>query len=309
MATPRNTNLNLLPVLHALLHHQSVTRAGEELHMSQSAVSDALANLRRVFGDQLLVKSGRKMVLTDYAKSLLPQIDETINNVQQLLGQSGFEPSEVNRRFVVVSADSVIMTIGPKIAAALESHAPKASIQFENLDPVSPGRMSSGVIDVTMIPQEVAPRFGRLHEQELYREEFVCIMRKGHPLARGTLSKKSYLNAVHARFWPGGEAAATHESRILEKEHATQVDAVRLPQFSLLPYFVETTDRLAMVPRRVAERMKQHSNIHIARLPFRNETVISMYWNNIKHNDPVHRWFRSLIADLTIDDRPTGLLS
>lgn len=299
MRTLRDINLNLLPVLHALVHHRNVTRAGEALNMSQSAVSDALAQLRHEFDDPLLVRSGREMLLTDMARSLIPQIDETLAHVQRLLGGPAFDPAELDRNFVIATADSAVMTLGPPLAARLEEEAPKASVHFIDPRGEMQGELARGVIDLIVAPEHIGERLGDVRQAILYEDEFVCILRKGHPLGRKRLTKEAYWAATHVTFRPG---EGTFESQLVRKEGGEQFDRICVSQFALLPAFVERSDAIALLPRRVAERMAGATDIQIAKPPLASERVpLCMFWNEIKHNDPAHRWLRELLIDLRVD--------
>ncbi|MCH9671892.1 MAG: LysR family transcriptional regulator [Gammaproteobacteria bacterium] len=303
MQTLRNVNLNLLPVLHALVHHRNVTRAGEALNMSQSAVSDALAQLRHVFADELLIRSGRQMQLTDLAQSLIPQIDAAVGSIQTLLDTPDLDPALLNREFVVATADSVTMTIGPPLTAELMGVAPQVSAQFVSIDSGSLQQGKTGEVDLLIGPTEVlGSQLADYHHATLYDDNFVCIMRKGHPLAKGKLSPRDYWSMPHVTYRPDSLLQATLEARLMHREGRSAVDVAKVPQFSLLPFFVEATDCLAMVSRRVAERMQNDTSIVIRPLPpiYGSPVPISMFWNDIKHNDPAHRWFRDQLASLPI---------
>ncbi len=302
MSTLRNVNLNLVPVLHALLHHRSVTRAGEALNMSQSAVSDALASLRHVFDDPLLLKSGRQMQLTDLAKSLIPQTEETVASIQKLLDTQDFNPQQLTRRFTIATADSVEMTVGPPLLARIMQAAPAVSIQFVGIGKDTLPQGKTGEIDLFVGPNnvlnETLPGF---QSQPLYDDEFVCIMRRGHPLEHRRLTSKAYWAAVHATFRPDNSMSGTLEDQLMHREGQNAVDVVRVPQFTLLPFFVEATDCIAMISRRVAERMQSSAAIVIRKLPFQRAPIpMSLFWSEIKHNDPAHRWFRQQLTALPI---------
>ncbi len=301
MPTLRNVNLNLLPVLHALVHHRSVTRAGETLNMSQSAVSDALAHLRHVFGDPLLVRSGRQMLLTDLARELIPQIEEAVTSIQKLLDTPDLDPTTISRRFVIATADSVVMSIGPGLLSRLTARAPSVSIQFVGLGSETCAQGNAGELDLLIGPTEVLKNTVNFRSAWLYDDDFVCIMRESHPLSKRKLTSKAYWSATHASYRPDNIMQGTLEARLMHREGESEFDVVHLPQFTLLPFFVESTDCLAMVSRRVAERMQQHTKIVIRELPFQQEPIpMSMFWNDIKHNDPAHRWFRSQLTELEI---------
>ena len=298
----RDVNLNLLPVLHALVHHRNVTRAGEALHMSQSAVSDALAQLRHVLGDPLLVKSGRQMVLTDLARSLIPQIDETIGHVQRLLGGPDFDPAALEQRFVIGTADSVVMTLGPPLAAALAAQAPRASVQFVDARTETLRDAELGAVDLVIVPEHLHGQFAGHRREVLYEDEFVCILRRDHPLANKRLTPRAYWDATHVSFGPDPTTESTFEAELVRRQGMRQFERVRVSQFALLPAFVETSDAIAMLPRRIAERLCAQAEIRIAKLPFPSEPVpICMFWNELKHNDPAHRWLREILLGLSVD--------
>ena len=126
----RSVNLNLLPVLEALLSSRSVTQAAEKLHMSQSAVSDALSRLRTQFRDELLVRSGREMFLTPLAQDLLAPLGETLARVEALVEAPTFWPRDLEREFIVATADPVTMAFGAPLCAALQREAPLATVHF-----------------------------------------------------------------------------------------------------------------------------------------------------------------------------------
>ncbi len=301
MPTLRNVNLNLLPVLHALVHHRSVTRAGEALNMSQSAVSDALAHLRHVFDDPLLIKSGRQMLLTDLAKTLIPQVDEAVGSIQALFDTPDLDPGTLSRQFVIGTADSVMMTVGPVLVESLTSLAPAVSVQFVSLGAESLRQMKAGEIDLMIGPAEVLTQMLEYRSRALYQDEFVCIMRSRHPLARRKLTARAYWSATHASYQPDNLMEGTLENQLMRREGASTVTVAKVPQFSLLPFIVEKTDCLAMVSRRVAELMRKQADIVIRELPFQPTPIpMSMFWNDIKHNDPAHRWFRELLEALPI---------
>ena len=192
-----------------------------------------------------------------------------------------------------------MMTIAPTLVATLIERAPAVSVQFVSLGSESLRQMKSGEIDLMIGPTEVLSRMLDYRSAELYRDEFVCIMRRHHPLSRRKLTSRAYWSATHASSQPDNLMEGTLEMALMRREGETTVAVVKVPQFNLLPFIVETTDCLAMVSRRVAERMKQHTGIVIRELPFQPAPIpMSMFWNDIKHNDPAHRWFRTLLGEL-----------
>ncbi|MFI6810162.1 LysR family transcriptional regulator [Streptomyces luteogriseus] len=128
-------DLNLVVVLHALLHERNVTRAGERVGLSQSGSSGALARLRRHFNDPLLVRTGNTYELTPLAQSLYHQIGGAIEQLEWILkAQPVFDPGSTDRRFLVCCSDSTLSILGSRIVAAVTKSAPGASLDFRSPD-------------------------------------------------------------------------------------------------------------------------------------------------------------------------------
>lgn len=297
MSALRNVNLNLLPILQAILRAQNITRAAESLNMSQSAVSDALARLRHLFGDELLVRAGRRMMLTAFAESLLPQVDTAIEDIGRILGQPEIDPQAIRRRFVVGTADSVMSNIGPRLLEALRIEAPGADLQFVTLNSAVRRAEQAGQVDLIIGPKFMWDPAETLWSEPLYEERFVCIMRADHPLASKRFTAEDYWSAPHASYRPDYQAGWTSEDEFMRRERTIQRDVLRVPHFSLLPRFVETSDCLAFISARLANRLAVTHRIAVRDLPFESGPVeFRLYWTAIHHNDPTHRWFRELAA-------------
>ena len=301
MRSLRGVNLNLLPVLQALLHHQNVTRAAESLHMSQSAVSDSLASLRKVFDDELLVRTGRAMVPTELARALLPQIDAAVDGIHALFDVPPLQPEQIERTFTIMTADSVMMALGPRLTDTLISGAPHARLRFEGFEGSRLTNATANSVDAIIAP---AADYGvPLRALPLYDDEFVCVMRRRHPAADRRLTVDDYVRWPHARFLPPGSGDQTFEGRSLARAGIAQDDVVLVPHFALLPYIVEATDCLALLPRRLAERLSATVDIVLAEPPFDiAPTTITMYWAERHQRDPVHQWFRGVVADVAPAD-------
>src|SRR5579883_2295229 len=104
----RNLDLNLLVALDALLAERNITQAGKRLHLTQSAMSGALARLREYFGDELLAQVGRKMVPTPLGKSLTEPVRNALHNIQATIAtKTRFDPATSKRHFKFMMSDYV----------------------------------------------------------------------------------------------------------------------------------------------------------------------------------------------------------
>src|SRR5690348_14749366 len=122
-------DLNLFLVLHAVLEERSATRAAARLHVTQSAVSNALARLRDLLGDPLVVRSGRGLVPTPRAGELAPLLREVVDRLALALDRRGFVPEESTRTFTIALADSHQMCEAPRIARAFAGRLPRATLR------------------------------------------------------------------------------------------------------------------------------------------------------------------------------------
>lgn len=293
----RSVNLNLLPVLDALLSSRSVTQASRKLHMSQSAVSDALARLRVQFRDELLVRSGREMLLTPLARELLEPLGETLAGIAALVEAPAFVPAELDREFVVATADPVTMTIGGPLCRRLQAQAPGASVRFVDLGQRDYDRLRGMELDMVIVPRGFI-RTKKLIEAPIYDETFVCIARRGHPEISGRIDRALYAKLPHVSY-RADASALSMETRLLG---LAQNDVIKVPTFSLLPLIVEQTDAIALVQQRVASRFAQTADIEVYAPPMRIAPLkVCMYWSPAHEQDRVHEWFRRNLESIATE--------
>ncbi len=288
----RSVNLNLLPVLEALLFSRSVTQAAAKLHMSQSAVSDALARLRAQFRDELLVRSGREMFLTPLAQNLLAPLGEILTGVEALVDTPAFVADALDREFVVSTADPTTMTIGGPLCRRLQAEAPRASLRFVDIQRRDYDRLRGMEVDLVIVPRGFL-RKEKLIEWPIYQEKFVCIARRGHPAIGRRISRALYARLPHVSYRADQESTLSMEARLLGLE---QKDVIKVPSFSLLPLIVEQTDAIALVQQRVAERFADTANIAVYEPPIRIPAIeVCMYWSPAHEQDRAHEWLRNTL--------------
>jgi DNA-binding transcriptional LysR family regulator len=285
----RSVNLNLLPILEAVLSSRSVTAASRKLHMSQSAVSDGLARLRAQFRDDLLVRKRRELVLTPLAQELLAPLQEILTGVEQLVGRRTFEPAELEREFVIATADPVVLVLAAGLLRALQAQAPGASVRFVALGNRDYERLRAMELDFVIVPR------GYLHgehliETPLYTEPFVCIARRDHPAIGRRLDRTLYASLPHVSYRADQRSTLSMEDRLLG---LPQKDVLKVPSFSLLPLIVEQTDAIALVQRRVAERFAEFAGIALHEPPVPVPPLdVCLYWARAHERDAAHAWLR-----------------
>ena len=287
----RATDLNLLPVLRELMRTRNVTRTAEALHMSQSAVSEALGRLRVQFGDPLFLRSGRGMAPTRLAEALAPKVEQALAAVETLVETPSFEPGRIEREFLVATADTIILAVGAGLVSRLACESPRLRVQFINPQHIDPTALHSGALDLIVLPKgTLSDR--RLKSLALYREEFVAIARRGHPQIRGSLTRQQIAALTTVAY------RSDQASGLIGSLGRGKLDQVRVPQFTLLPFLVERTDAVALLQRHIALLFARILDIQIVELPGRSPPLeVRAYWSAIHHDDAAHRWFRTRLQE------------
>lgn len=272
---------------------RNVTRAADNLGMSQSAVSQALKRLREQFGDEILTRVGRTMVITQFADAMMPTVELSLSNLESLLVVPHFDPADIDREFVIATADTIVLAMGSVLVDRLAQEAPRARIQVVDLRSVDIRSLKSGELDFVILPRLSELQADGLHEFFLYEEEFVCIARADHPDIDSylTLADQQRLTSVSYR--------SDQHSDLFTSPHGLEGDQLRVPDFFMLILLVERSNAIAFVQRHIAERFVNVLNIAIVDAEIRTSRVaVHAYWAALQHNDSAHRWLRATIQDI-----------
>lgn len=295
-----STNLNLLVVLDALLAERHVSRAARRLGLSQPAVSNALSQLRALLGDPLFVRSAGAMVPTERALALAGPIRATLATLETALTGPVFDPLNAERTFVLAATDFVEFVLLPKLLARLAHEAPKVKLHIHGWSHHRvPAMLERGEADLMIgFYQGLPPGH---HDQSLFPDEFVCIVRKRHPQVGQRLTLKTYLSLRHVlvtqEFTEPGAADVALAARGLSR-----TVALRLSHFLMVPAIVAATDYVAAISRRVAEEFAQTLPLRIfpTPLPLPRGTV-GQVWHERTESSLAHRWLRGVIAEVARD--------
>jgi DNA-binding transcriptional LysR family regulator len=295
----RRHNLNLLPILRELLRTRSVGRTAEIVGLSQSAVSAALARLRKTYNDDLLVMVGRKLELTEKGAQLIEQTERACLEVEALLRPPAFDPSTEARRFVVATADYVAFLLAPALAELVAREAPGASVHFIDVPTDLVPQLVRGTIDVVAIPEDTAKGVaGQTSSALLFMDDMVVIASTKRRAFEGTLTREAYESSRHARF-KMSPISVSHQDFSLRNAGIRQQDLMIVQQFLTLPSIVEGSDCLALVYRRLAERFLRSHDIEILQPPFDISPIsVTAYWGRSVERDPAHAWFRRLLMQV-----------
>lgn len=289
-------DLNLLVTLDVLLAEGSVARAARRLRLSPSAMSRALARLRDVTGDPLLVRAGRGLVPTPRALELRDRVGQLVQDAEAVLRPA--ETLDVTRLVWTVTlrtSDGFVENFGPGLLARVAEDAPGVRLRFvPKLDrdsaPLRDGTvdLETGVVGKTTGPE--------VRTQALFRDRFIGVVRMGHPLCRGDITPSRYAAGKHIlvsrRGLDRGPIDEILQPLGLERDIVTVVGG-----FSTALALARATDLIASVPERHTGSLRV--GLHSFPLPILSPQItVSMLWHPRLDADPAHRWLRGCVRDV-----------
>ncbi len=292
-------DLNLLKTLDALLEARSVTRAARQLGLSQPATSHALGRLRAALGDPLLVRVGASQVLTDRAEQLRERVKETLRRAELvLLPPEGVLPAKLERTFTMNLADYTELAILPRLTERLSLEAPGVSVTCRpHISNAMEALNTTGELWLGVNP----PDEPGLVVQRLFTDSYLCVIRKGHPLARKKISVKQYLELRHIQIAPGGTPGGPLDD-VLASRGLARVVSVRVPHFLVAPLLVSRSDLVLTAPKRVVETFAEFAGLHVFEPPVKVPSfTIQQAWLARHHADPGHSWFRAQVKEASRD--------
>ncbi|MBK4735438.1 LysR family transcriptional regulator [Noviherbaspirillum pedocola] len=295
-----SVDLNLLAAFNALARERNVTLAANRLGLSQPAMSNALARLRKLFNDPLFVRTVAGMQPTPYAQQLEDPIARACELLEAALQiDAGFDPATTTRKaFTFYLSEIGEIVFLPKILIGLQQRAPGISVKVSRVPEHGPqAAMEAGEVDLAI---GIFPGLkAGFYQQRLYGDRFVCIARRGKTSRRSALSLEEYVSAAHAVVASTGTGHDTAVERILWKQRLHRRIAVTVPHFMALPTIVAQTDAIATIPSRMAAALTGLTNIEVleAPVPF-PRMEIRQHWHERFHHDAANRWLRELINSL-----------
>lgn len=301
----RGLDLNLLVALEALLEVRSVSRAADRLHLSQPAMSAALARLRTYFGDDILVPHGKRMHPTAFAEGLLPQVRECLQGLESLVSTSpGFNPAESQRTFRIVASDYITASVLVPLVTRLATTAPQVRLDFLLTTDQANQQLDEGKIDLLITP-DVYCTPG--HPMELlFEEQHVVVGWKGNPLFQRELTEEDFLEAGHVVVRVGNSRTAAFADRQLELAGRNRRVEITVGSFTVVPWLLDGTARLALMHERLVRLMTKHFPIAHAPVPFAFPVMSEMVqYHRARGPDEGLAWLRSEVAAVAEATKPS----
>jgi DNA-binding transcriptional LysR family regulator len=289
-------DLNLLVALDALLRERNVTRAGETVGLSQPAMSSALARLRRLFNDELLVRVGREYYLTSLATGLEEPLANILLAIEQTVAtRPTFDPASDHRVFTIAASDYATFLLIQPLMRHVASEAPGVSIQVLPLEPHSRSSLEAGDIDLLILPSSVGPD---MPSTLLFADRYVCVVSQDHEAVSTSISLEQYLALPGITYGRGVTAIESTGDRSIHHDALSQHLRLTVESFFLMPFLVVGTPLVALVHERLARRLTSAADIRIVEPLFETAAVSeTMYWHPRHTSDPAHRWLRDMLKE------------
>jgi DNA-binding transcriptional LysR family regulator len=289
-------DFNLLITLNVLLTEGSVAAAARRLRLSPSAMSRALARLRDTMGDPLLVRAGRGLVPTPRAAEIREQADQLVQAVETILRpatRTNF--TELRRTFTLRASEGFVENFGAPLIARVRDDAPGVRLRFvQKVDRDSAG-LRDGTVDLEtgVVGRPYGPE---VHVQALFRDRFVGVVRRGHPLASGRMTAARYVSGQHIAVSRQGVENGPIDRAL--KAAGLRRDIVTIVGgFATALALARVSDLIASVPERHTGSLR--AGMHGFPLPVpAPELTISMLWHPRMHSDPAHRWLRACVREV-----------
>jgi DNA-binding transcriptional LysR family regulator len=297
----KDIDLNLLVIFNQLLTEKKVSKVAENLGLGQPGVSNALARLRKLFGDELFIRTSSGMQPTPFADQLAESIGYALGMIHGAINvKNSFDPAASKRSFSVGMTDIGEIYFLPLLMEKIQKVAPAVSIStVRNTTIHLKDSMEAGHVDLAigLLPQLKAGFF----QQRLFTQQYVCMFRQGHPLNKRKILASDFFAADHVAIVSAGTGHGIVDE-LLDKNSPQRKVKLTVPHFVGVGHILQSTNLVATVPERLAERMEKPFGLkyvtHPVKLP---QFAINLFWHAKYHKDPANQWLRGLIFEMHAD--------
>ena len=302
-------DLNLLVYLDVLLRECNVTRAAEELGISQPAMSNSLRRLRDLFNDPILVRTSDGMTPTDRALELKPMVRKVMSAAEQtILPKTQFEPAESNRIFRIMASDYTEATLLPGLLSVLRDQAPNVRLDIMTPSDVSFHDVERGKVDLIINRFDSLPQ--SFHQVHLWDDSFSCVVNAQNPIVKNW-TLESYL--AHKHVWvsktgmgigvgmtPGDVQRMGWVDEALRKLDVTREITVFTRHYQAALMLGEQQHLIVTIPTMAARGISDNPKMIILEPPFEIPRMrLKMVWSPLLQHDPGHRWMRQTIKSVS----------
>jgi len=297
MIEPHDIDLNLLVVFQEVFQQGRISAVAHRLKLSQPAVSNALARLRRTFDDELFVRTAQGMQPTPLATQLAEPVAAALAHISQALNrQESFSAQSSERHFTLAMTDVGEVYFMPTLIEQCRRLAPGIQISTVRAGGIDlKTEMESGRVDCAIGAFDDVS--GALYQRRLFRQNYVSMFRRGHAFSGRKITLKDFL-AVQHLLVSSRESPYDRINQLLEKAGVRSNAHFSVPHFTAVPYIVSSTDLVVTVPQKLADSAAQPFNLEYVRPPIRLPSLqTNIFWHRRFNQDQGNQWLRGFISE------------
>jgi len=282
-------DLNLLPPLHALLTRKNVTRAASDVGMSQPAMSRALARLRHLLDDPLLIRGTKGLMRTPRGEALIPVVARAIENLTGVFEPQHFDPKKVKRTIRFASSDVQTILYAPRLHELMRREAPGIDLRFEPYGRDVTKRIEDGRLDFAFALSSTPLPSGSA-SFEIMNDRLALVMRRHHPLAKETWTLKDYARVDHVAVNLTDDGISDLDA-LLSRANISRRVALTTPHFVAALAAVSSSDAVTTISRRFAEKFQNTFKLDVRDPPFKQiDMTTTLVTSSIQARDPALLW-------------------
>jgi DNA-binding transcriptional LysR family regulator len=295
MVTLASVDLNLLVGLRALLRHRSVSRAADEVGISQPAMSNTLRRLRHLLGDELLIRVGKSYELTARAAAMAGPLETALRLIDsQVIKEQVFSPAQSRRTFTIASSNAAAATVLSGLVKKVSAAAPFVAVHVVPLIRSADQLLGDRGVDLVLLPETIQTKLAR---ERLYDEEWVCVTDVDNPEVGDVLRVSDLERLPHVVFDMDGIAVSAE--RTLQAVVPDRRIQAMVPDFLTIPFLLRGTTMISVLQGRIARLLSAHGMLRVLPCPVQLPRLgIDMVWNPRGSGDPGYAWLRTQLIDL-----------
>ncbi|HEV2690301.1 MAG TPA: LysR family transcriptional regulator [Bryobacteraceae bacterium] len=295
-----SVNLNLLVAFEALLEERNVSRAAKRAGISQPAMSNALSRLRAMFGDPLFNRVARGVTPTARALELAAPVRAGLAHLRGVFEERpSFEPAASTRSFRLAMTDYSEWRVMPSLLERMGRLSPHSQVLIRRLDRIfiaPEADLRAGTFDAAIgfFPEDSSLDPGT-RSCDLFTEENVCILRRGHPLLCKRFTLRQFASASHVAIFYRAESRGLIDNILAGHGLRRRLQAAT-PHFLTAPFLVAKSDLIAVVPAGLAAHFRKSLSLEVRKVPLLLPPFrMRLLWHEHAEDDPAHKWLRSTL--------------
>ncbi|SFJ85683.1 LysR family transcriptional regulator [Bradyrhizobium sp. Gha] len=290
----KGLDLNLLVALDALIAERNLSSAARKLHLSQPAMSAAVARLRSYFGDDLFGMRGRELVLTSRAEGLAAPVREALRHIElSIIARDAFDPARLSRRFRIALSDFITIVFFRNVVERVTREAPTVSFALVAPTDQHEQLLRRGELDFVILPDFL---LSSAHPRAaLFDERLVCVGCGTNKELQNRLTSDRYMSMGHVAVKHGAVPPGSFEHPFLIDPGPSRRIDILVQSFSMVPPLLLGTNRISTMPLGLAKHFQRTMPLQIVELPHQSPAFTeAVQWPALHNSDPESLWLREI---------------